>query len=139
VAALIRARYPRLTPVQVELAMTSSATHRPRGGYSPGTGFGEVDASAALAAAGRLAAAPARPGLAANGQFARPGPIQVAHRNVARITGYVVAAAVFVLAFLALVAVLAVRIRRLRRSRGQPAGPAQPEQPGPSEQFAESQ
>ena len=64
VAALIRARYPRLSPVQVEQAMTSSATHRPRGGYSPGTGFGEVDASAALAVAGQPGrrAGPARPG-----------------------------------------------------------------------------
>jgi hypothetical protein len=119
--------------------MTSSATHRPRGGYSPATGFGEVDASAALAAAGRLAAAPARPGLAASAQFAHPGPIQVVHRDVARITGYAVAAAVFILAFLALTTVLAVRIRRRRRSRGQPAGPGQPGRPGPSEQFAQPQ
>ncbi len=144
VAALIRARYPRLTPVQVELAMTSSATHRPRGGYSPGTGFGEVDASAALTAAGRLAAAPAQPGLAAGAQFAHPGPIQVVHRDVAAIIGYTAAAAVSVLVFLALTAVLAVRIgRRRRRSRGgQPAGPEQPgppRPPGPSEQFAEPQ
>jgi type VII secretion-associated serine protease mycosin len=142
VAALIRARYPRLSPVQVELAMTSSTTHRPRGDYSPGTGFGMVDASAALAAAGRLAAAPAQPGLAASARFAHPGPIQVVHRDVARIIGYAVAATVLVLAFLALIAVLAVRIRRRRRSRGQSAGAEKPGQPGPSgpsEQFAEPQ
>jgi type VII secretion-associated serine protease mycosin len=144
VAALIRARYPRLSPVQVEQAMTSSATHRPRGGYSPGTGFGEVDASAALTAAGRLAAAPARPGLAASAQFAHPGPIQVVHRDVAAIIGYAAAAAVSVLAFLALTALLAVRIGRRRRSRGQPAGPGPPGRPGPpgpgpSEQFAQPQ
>jgi subtilisin family serine protease len=145
VAALIRARYPRLSPVQVEQAMTSSATHRPRGGYSPSTGFGEVDASAALAAARRLAAAPARPGLAAGAQFAHPGPIQVVHRDVAAIIDYALAAAVFILAFLVLTAVLTVRIRRRRRSRGRPAGPGQPGWPGPSgppwpsEQFAQPQ
>jgi hypothetical protein len=74
VAALIRSRYPRLTPFQVERALTSSTSHRPRGGYNPGTGFGEVNATAALAAAGRLAAALVQPGLSASARFAHPGP-----------------------------------------------------------------
>ena len=56
VAALIRSRYPRLSPVQVEQAVISSAADRPAGGYSPGVGFGEVNAPAALSAAARLAA-----------------------------------------------------------------------------------
>ena len=114
VAALIRARYPQLTPVQVEQAMLSSARHRPSGGYSPATGFGEVDAPAALAAAGRLSAVPAATGLAASARFARPGPIQVVHRDHTRITGYTVAAVVLGLGFLALLVVLVVRVRRLR-------------------------
>jgi hypothetical protein len=107
--------------------MASSTTHRPPGDYSPATGFGEVDASAALAAAGRLAAASAQPGLAVSARFAHPGPIQVVPRDWARIAGYAVADAVLVLAFAALVVMLAVRIRRLR---------ARP--PG-SEQLAEPQ
>ena len=114
VAALIRARYPRLAPVQVERAMLSSARHRPSGGYSPATGFGEVDAPAALAAAGRLSAARAATGVAASARFAHPGPIQVVHRDHTRITAYTVAAIVFALGFLAWLVVLAVRIRRLR-------------------------
>jgi type VII secretion-associated serine protease mycosin len=134
VAALIRARYPALTPFQVERAMVSTATRRPHGGYSPGTGFGEVDALAALTAAGHLAAAHAEPGLAASAPFAHPGPIQVVHRDGARITGYTVAAIVLVLAFLALLVVLAVRIRRPRRLRARPPVP----EPG-SEQLAEPQ
>ncbi|HWG14160.1 MAG TPA: S8 family serine peptidase [Streptosporangiaceae bacterium] len=131
VAALIRARYPKLTPFQIEQAMVSSATRRPHGGYSTGTGFGEVDAPAALTAAGHLAAARAEPGLAASAQFAHPGPIQVVHRDGARITVYSVAAVVLALAFLALLMVLAVRIRRLQ---------GRPSVPGPgSEQLAEPQ
>jgi len=136
VAALIRARYPRLTPFQVERAMVSSATRRPRGGYSPATGFGEVDASAALAAAGRLAAAPAQTGLAASAQFAHPGPIQVVHRDTARIIGYTVAAAVLALGFLALLVVLAVLLVRRRRARS--SRPFRGE-PAASEQLAEPQ
>jgi type VII secretion-associated serine protease mycosin len=59
VAALIKARYPRLTDPQVITAITTSTTPgtRPPGGYNDRVGFGEVNAAAALAAAGRLAAA----------------------------------------------------------------------------------
>jgi type VII secretion-associated serine protease mycosin len=114
VATLIRARYPQLTPAQVEQALLTSARHRPSGGYSPATGFGEVDAPAALAAAGRLSAERADPGVASGARFAYPGPIQVVHRDHARITGYTVAAIVLALAVLALLVVLIVRIRRLR-------------------------
>ncbi len=46
VAALIRSKYPRLTPVQVMQAIVTSTQRRPAGGYSPGVGFGEVDAAA---------------------------------------------------------------------------------------------
>ena len=89
VAALIRSRYPRLSPVQVELAMISSASRRPAGGYSPDVGFGEVNAPAALTAAARLAAAAPQTGLAAGAHFGpAPGPIQVVHRDEARIDGY---------------------------------------------------
>jgi subtilisin family serine protease len=130
VVALIRSRYPRLTPFQVERALVSSTSHRPRGGYSPGTGFGEANAPAALAAAGRLAAASAQPGLAAGARFTHPGPIEVVHRDGVRIAGYTAAAVVLVLAFVALMVVAAERIRRLRRPRDPPPG---------SEQLAEPQ
>jgi subtilisin family serine protease len=40
VAALIRSRYPGLSPALVQQALITSATRRPPGGYSPGTGFG---------------------------------------------------------------------------------------------------
>jgi subtilisin family serine protease len=72
VAALIKARYPRLTDPEVISAITTSTTpsSRPAGGYNDRVGFGEVNAAAALAAAGRLAAAAApEAGLASAGHF----------------------------------------------------------------------
>jgi subtilisin family serine protease len=72
VAALIKARYPHATDPEVISAITTSTTagSRPAGGYNDRLGFGEVNAAAALAAAGRLATA-ARPaaGLASAGHF----------------------------------------------------------------------
>ena len=57
VAALIKSRYPGLAPDLVASAMTSTATHRPAGGYDSQVGFGIVDAAAALSRAGKLAGA----------------------------------------------------------------------------------
>lgn len=72
VAALIKARYPHLTDPEIISAITTSTTpgSRPAGGYNDRVGFGEVNAAAALAAAGRLAAGP-RPaaGLASASHF----------------------------------------------------------------------
>ncbi len=54
VAALIRSRYPGMPPVLVAQAITASARDRPAAGYDESIGFGEVNAPAALAEAGRL-------------------------------------------------------------------------------------
>jgi subtilisin family serine protease len=143
VAALIRSRYPTLSPVLVEQALINSATRRPPGGYSVEVGFGEVDAAAALTAAGTLAAqSPARgllpgttatvpgntvpgkgvprttvPGTAAPGATAaRPlPPIVVVHRDHRVITAYAAAATgAAVLAAICLAALI-VLARRPRR------------------------
>jgi Subtilase family len=53
VAALIESRYPHLPPDEVIDALTSTAKNTPAG-YNVHTGFGTVDAFAALNAAGRL-------------------------------------------------------------------------------------
>jgi Subtilase family len=60
VVALVKDRYPQLTDSQVIEAITSSTTpgSRPPGGYNDKVGFGEVNAAAALTAAGRIAAEP---------------------------------------------------------------------------------
>jgi len=130
VAALIRSRYPRLSPALVEQALIISATRRPAGGYSTGTGFGEVDAAGALAAAARLTAVRPTPDLAPAARFgaitARGGlpPIQVVHRDEARIAGYTAAAAAGALCALAALVLLAVLARRPRRSPSPSALPA---------------
>ena len=55
VAALIKSRYPSISPAQVTEALTATA-HQPvsGGGYSVLTGFGVVNAAAALTEAGKL-------------------------------------------------------------------------------------
>jgi type VII secretion-associated serine protease mycosin len=55
VAALIKSRYPSVSPAQVMEALTTTA-HQPLsgGGYNVLTGFGVVDAAAALTEAGKL-------------------------------------------------------------------------------------
>jgi len=54
VAALLEADYPKITPAQVTRALTGTAQQTPPGGYDVLTGFGIVDAEAALAKAGQL-------------------------------------------------------------------------------------
>jgi subtilisin family serine protease len=54
VVALIRARYHDMPPALVAQAITESTKGRPAAGYDEKVGFGEVNAPAALAAAGRL-------------------------------------------------------------------------------------
>jgi type VII secretion-associated serine protease mycosin len=54
VAALIKSAYPRLSPALIVRAITSTAQHRPPGGYDDRVGFGTVDAAAALHVAARL-------------------------------------------------------------------------------------
>lgn len=143
VAALIRSRYPGLSPALVEQALITSATDRPPGGYSTGTGFGEVDAAAALRAAARLAAATPETGLSAAAFFGAAGqpgqagqagraalpPIQVVHRDMALIAAYAAVAGagvVCAIVTLALLAGLARRSGRERRESLIPAGPAAP-------------
>lgn len=82
VAALIKSRYPALRPEQVAQALSSSARGRPAAGYDDQTGFGVVDAAAALNAAERLTGAQrsVAPGMEHFGQGEdspvpqRPGP-----------------------------------------------------------------
>jgi hypothetical protein len=97
--------------------MIGSAARRPAGGYSPATGFGEVDAAAALRAAGLLSRASPEAGLDAGGHFggAVPGPVQVTHRDEARIAALGGIGAAGAAGFLASLAVLGtLAIRRVR-------------------------
>ena len=93
VAALIKAKYPKMSPALVAQALAVGATRRPKGGYDTGTGFGIVNAPKALAAAtkifrhtltakGRATYDPARP----LGRGVRP--VQVIHRDQHKINLY---------------------------------------------------
>ena len=121
IAALIRSKYPRLTPALVVQALVSSARHRPGGGYSPGTGFGEVDAAAAVSAAGRLAGERAPAGLSALAHFGAgpvPGPVHVVHRSRAKIVTLTLLTAAAAGGFLLALTRLVARLRRDRSGRG---------------------
>ena len=92
----------------------------------PRVGFGEVDAAAALTAAGRLAAGSAQPaGLAATAYFGGGpgGPIAVIQRDNGLISTLAAVAAVAAVAFVVLFVFLIVVLRRRRR---QPLPPASP-------------
>jgi subtilisin family serine protease len=139
VAALILARYPGLSPSAVEQAIITTTSHRPASGYSVDTGFGEVDAAAALAVAAQEASGSGGlngttpgsnpgdsviPGLSTT---ANPGhrlarslpPILVTHRDEARIAIYALIATVgAVLAAITLAAMIVFT----RRSRPRRAG-----------------
>jgi type VII secretion-associated serine protease mycosin len=129
VAALIRSKYPTLTQALVTQALVSTTQHRPAGGYSPDVGFGEVDAAAALTAAGRLAAVRPQPGLRAAAHFGPvPGPVQVVHRSYPLIAALGAVAAAAAIGWAVGLALLIVWLRRTTRPRRvpSPAGPAPP-------------
>jgi type VII secretion-associated serine protease mycosin len=118
VAALIRAKYPKLSPILVGQAIVSSTTHRPSGGYDSGVGFGEVDAAAALAAAGKLTGVKTEgAGLDPHFTHGDAGPVQVVHHDVQLLTTYGAAAGAGLL--LALVC-LVIAFRRGRPPPGYP-------------------
>ncbi|GAA4230100.1 type VII secretion-associated serine protease mycosin [Streptosporangium album] len=136
VAALIKAKYPNMSPVLVAQALTTGAIRRPVGGYDTGMGFGVVNAPRALAEAARIS----RHTLTAQGPAGhdptRPlgrgaDPVQVIHRDRRKITLYVgvaVAAGLGALASLTVIVVLAGRAR----SAGGPADDtAEPPAPAP--------
>lgn len=95
-AALIRSRFPGLSPALVIQAIIGSTHRRPPGGYSTRVGFGEVDAGAAMASAARLAASRPSAGLAPAAHFGGglEGPIPVVHRDTALIAGLTLISAI---------------------------------------------
>ncbi|NUO96820.1 MAG: S8 family serine peptidase [Nonomuraea sp.] len=121
VAALIKAKFPQMSPPLVVQALAGSADDRPPGGYDTATGFGVVNAAKALAEAGRLAAHtetatgpqaqdPAKP--LAGGP---PGPVKVTSRDHRRVTVYTAVAATAAAGALASLGVIFFLVRRVRR------------------------
>jgi type VII secretion-associated serine protease mycosin len=138
VAALILASYPGLPPSAVEQAIITTTSHQPSASYSVDTGFGEVDAAAALAAASvaaRDASGSGSAGSNASNSVPIPGlsttadpgkrlarslaPIVVTRHDEAHVVLYgLIATVAAVLAAIA----LAVMIVFTRRSRHRPTG-----------------
>ena len=76
--ALIKERYPHLSPALVGRALAMSARDHPKGGYAPSVGFGVLDPYDAILDAGKLAAvtttAQSGPGVVAVGANFGGGP-----------------------------------------------------------------
>lgn len=79
VAALIRARYPRLSPALVSRALISTTRYRPAQGYDDRIGFGMVDAAAALGEAKVLTRAVPDAGLSAGAFKGAQGVVSQGH------------------------------------------------------------
>ncbi|RBQ18721.1 serine protease [Spongiactinospora rosea] len=121
VAALIKAKYPKMSPALVVQALTSGTNKRPSDGYDTGMGFGVVSAAGALAEAGRIS----RHTLRAAGEgtmdpaepvAGRPlPPVPVVHRDRHAITVYGGVAGIAALAALGCVTTIAITVTRTRR------------------------
>ena len=122
VAALIKSRYPHLSPALVDQAITSTAQNPPPRGYDDRVGFGTVDAAAALTAAATLTrdvstGRGVRVATHFGGGAAAAPPVPVPPRGTGRLILY----AVLVLAFLAVAAFAVLRLTR-RSPAAVPAG-----------------
>jgi subtilisin family serine protease len=118
VAALIKAKYPTLAPDLMAKALSSTTHYRPAGGYDQEVGFGTVDATAALAAAGQLATQrAARTGTAASTNFGGGPNAAPADPVAPRGSGQLILFAVLALTALALVAAAVSRLAVLNQLR----------------------
>jgi hypothetical protein len=129
-AALIRARYPRLTPQSVSKALIDGVRYHPVSGRKTGSGYGTADATGALGAAAKIVAAhaPAAPATrAASSPPATASPPAHHARRSALLTEAIVGGGGLLLL---LSLVLAVRVgRRRKRARAAPAYGPQPTRP----------
>lgn len=121
VAALIKAKYPDMSPALVAQALTAGATRRPPGGYDTGTGFGVVNAAGSLDVAARLAGHTQTAKGAQAQDPARPmagghaGPIQVINRDRRSVTLYGAIAAGGAIASITSLGILVALVRKARR------------------------
>ncbi|MEV5710309.1 S8 family serine peptidase [Actinoallomurus sp. NPDC052274] len=88
--ALVRSKFPQLSPAQVAQVVADSA-HHPKGGYNADLGFGVVSPVRALIAAEKIRrqrVSPTAPGVADDAHFAaRPGTIGAARHDPALLAG----------------------------------------------------
>lgn len=119
--ALIRSRYPSLSVAKVRTALTSTTMYHRANGISNGSGYGALNAAAALGAAATLATSAKEQAGAGAAPLATLGPA-AAGRGAVRLSPQIIRAAeisagvLFLL--LLVVAVYAVTGRRRRRRTG---------------------
>jgi hypothetical protein len=121
IAALIRSRYPGLSPRQVTAALTTSTVYQPAAGAASGSGHGTVDAQRALAAAGAIAAPASERAGAGALTWTRPGspgaaPVSSDGLAPRVLRAAIISAGVLILLLAAILAYRAVG-RRRRRER----------------------
>ncbi|MEV0229849.1 S8 family serine peptidase [Nonomuraea sp. NPDC050786] len=122
VAALIKAKYPDMSPPLVARALTAGANDRPPGGYDIATGFGVVNAARALSEAGKLAgytetaAGPQAQDPAKPPAGGRAAPIKVIARDERRVAIHAAIAAAATVGALTSLAVIFILVRRVRRA-----------------------
>jgi subtilisin family serine protease len=130
VAALIKSRYPHLSPALVDQAITSTAQNRPPQGYDDRVGFGTVDAAAALTAAATLThdvstGRGVKVATHFGGGAAAVAQVPVSPRGTGRLILY----AVLLLACLSVAAFAVFRLVRGRSPAAVPAGESWQENP----------
>jgi len=118
VAALIKSQFPAMTPAQVTRALTQSTAFRPKDGRNNGSGYGTLDAAAALMTAAKIAEAVPKSAQPAGGSPPVAPTVHpaVASPNLGR-TLAVDAAIALVVFVLLLGVILAIRSGQRRRAR----------------------
>lgn len=117
VAALLKSRYPKISPAQVTEALTATAQQDPPGSYSVLTGFGIVNADAALVKAGQLMRAKPQGSQVATAAHFGGGPAAVPAAPVTARGDGGLQASVVLLIVSGLVVLLGLyRMRRAKRS-----------------------
>ncbi len=113
VVALIRAQFPTMSPAQVKSALTSSTGFHPTGGRRTGSGFGTVDAAAALTAAAKINATPTSSAAPSNPTPPAPPKVKVHATSLWDAVRYPVLGLAAVL-LIALIVLITVRTRQRR-------------------------
>jgi subtilisin family serine protease len=115
IAALIRAKYPDLTPPLVAQAIAASTTSKPSQGYDTSLGFGEVNAVGALQAAAKLTGVKLTgSGLAGSRLFVpdAAAPVQIVHHDRGLLAAYSGLGVVAAFALIGAVVALAARHKK---------------------------
>ena len=124
IAALIKAQFPKLTSARVRQVLATSTVYRPKGGRNDGSGYGTVDAAAALMAASKMVEAVPAAATGASGAAQTPPTAPAVHSTVIRknlghslITDAGIAALVFLVLLGAILGFASWRRRRARSAR----------------------